>query len=173
MSNERSDRDWVSQRIEAGSDGTLDRLDDEQLEAAMRRDPALRLAIQRARRLRQELGRVRLEPVPLRLLWRLLRIPASNRRSGRRGWRAFAMPAGAAAAALIAASIALWPSREPDPGAVALHEFVVAINYLQRSTAVAHSKVQGQVGSGVLEAINASRESLLERSEDSAIENGG
>jgi anti-sigma factor RsiW len=176
MTNDRPDTDSAWRQIEAAAAGDLEQDERQRFEQAMREDPALNAAFERARGLRLAIGRVRSGPVPRRLLWRLLAIPGIriDYRGSRSTWRRFALPAVTAAATLIVALIALRPlSPERDSEEVAIQEFLIAMTYLQRSTAIAHSKVQGQVGSGFLEAMTASRDSLLGDTTNSIIENGG
>ncbi len=74
---------WARNRVESMADGSLPAADAQRMREAMAREPALREAVERAARLRRELGRLGREPVPRGLRRRLLRIgdgPAAGTR---------------------------------------------------------------------------------------------
>ena len=158
---------WARRQVEAMADGTLRNGDKARMSEAMRRDPALRAAVERAGALRDELGRLQPAPVPPGLLRRLLGIPAPRARA----WRWLAGSVAAAAAAGAFAVLLIRPAAPPvDPSVVAMQEFVIAMSYLQKTATYTNQEIREAVGFGLLEVVDVSRNSILD--EESRSENG-
>lgn len=166
------DDDRQSQHIEAMADGSLDRDERRRMRAAMRGDPALRAAVERARMLRGGLKRLGSAPVPAGLSARLLAVPGRRARRPSRWWVALPIAATAAAAALTLVLVTRPPETVPeDPRSAAIRDFTIAMTYLQRSAAYTGEEVGGIVSAGLLEALTVSRNSLTGEQPDD--ENGG
>ena len=161
---------WAWEQIEAMADGSLRGGERRRMRAALRRDARLRAAVERARLVRAALANVERAPVPAGLLGRLLAVPPARRR--RVSWALIAAPAGLAAAAVAAVMIATQPppAQPEDPRTAAVRDFKVAMHYLQQSAAYTGEEVGGVVGAGLMGAVLAGRDSLLEESDE---EDGG
>jgi anti-sigma factor RsiW len=170
MNHKEQNRKWTRQRIEAMADGSLERGERRRMRAAMRGDPQLRSAVERARALRGGLKRLGAAPVPAGLAARLLAVPGGRARR----WPLIALPA-AAAAAVAAVTLVLLtqpPETAPeDPAVAAIRDFNIAMTYLQRSAAYTGEEIGGIVSAGLLEALTVSRNSLTREEPDD--ENGG
>jgi anti-sigma factor RsiW len=155
------------------ADGSLKGDERRRMREAMRGDPALRAAVERAGHVRAGLRQLRTAPVPAGLLRRLLAVPG---RSPRRPmvWSLIALPVAAAIVAAVTALIVSRPATETvaeDQQQMAVRDFSLAMSYLQKSAAYAGNEVSGIVGAGLLTALTASRDSLLH--EESDDDNGG
>lgn len=153
------DRSWAESQIEAMADGSLSPEAEQRMRSLIDADPEIGARVARARSLRRELGALRGGPVPRGLLGRLWQIPAAGRPK-----RPAFMPA-AAFAALAAAALAVslfmsirGPTAEELAREAAVQDFVVAMAYLQKSVTIAQNEVNQAVGSGMLSAIEVSRE---------------
>jgi hypothetical protein len=154
---------WAWDQIEAAADASLSAEELRRFERAAARDPQLAAAAERARTIREQLGR----------LWG---IPASGHtptRAQRARWtRRLIGPAVAAGLATIVVTLLLRPDPvERDQRAAAIEDFALAMAYLQRSATIAGNEVHGRVRRGVIDAYTLSREALLEA--DANDENGG
>ncbi|HEY7672798.1 MAG TPA: hypothetical protein VIC71_11315 [Gammaproteobacteria bacterium] len=167
--NERTDN-WAWERIEALADDSLDAADRARMHEALRNDPRLRAAVERARAVRVGLRSLRGAPVPAGLLGKLLAAPFPVRRGP--NWLLIAAPAAVAA---IAIGIALFVNRpEPQPDAAqlaAMRDLTVAMRYLRQSAAVTGEEVGGAVTAGLLDAFRAGHVAVGEQ--ESEDENGG
>jgi len=151
--------EWAWTQIEAMADESLTADERARMEAALATDPALRAAVDRARRLNAELRRLPRPRPPRGLFGRLLAVPGRSESA----WSMLAAPLGAAAvAALAALLVASVRQAPPGPEAEAMREFVLAMTYLQRSAVVTRDEVGGQVGQSLASVLLASRESLAE-----------
>jgi len=178
-SNHKDDVAW--HQIEAAAAGDLDADGIEHMNEAVRKDPELRIALERARDVHRALKKVREHPVPSGLLGRLWSIPAGARRPAHEppafAWPRLAAPAVAAALALVAGLVLLRPTPSPAPDPqlaarqAAVEDFRVAMLYLQRATQTADEATRAELGAGIADAFSASRDALL--TENSTIDNGG
>ena len=129
------------------------------MRTAMERYPHLQKEITQARLLRRRLGELGAAPVPRGLFRSLWQIPVADRRSG----FGFFAPAGILATAVVAAlgfsQFLNPPEMSPDEAAraAALQDFAITVAYLQKSAVVARNEMNEAVGSGVLNALAASR----------------
>jgi hypothetical protein len=156
---------WARALVEAWVDGTLSGENRARMAEAIRRDASLKAAVERAASVRRALRSTPAIAVPSRLRGRLLAIAAPAPRA----WR----PALAAATVAVVA-VAVWlgrsaPEPEPDPRVVAIQEFELAMRYLQKSARITRTEITSAVGTGLMEAVSASR-AALERDKD---ETGG
>jgi anti-sigma factor RsiW len=168
--NEKMERSkWAWERIEALADDSLDAADRERMSEALRADPQLRAAVERARAVRGGLRDLRTSRVPAGMLGRLLAAPFPRRQ--RTSWLLIGAPAVAAAVAI---GIALYVSRPPQPDEAqlaAMRDLAVAMRYLQRTAVITEEEVGGAVTAGLLDAFRAGQDALRDdRSED---EDGG
>lgn len=184
MSTEQRYDDWAWRQVEALADDSLEGVPLLRMQDALRRDPELRRAVKHARLIRRALGRGSKPPVPRGLLRRLWSIPAARPAESKRqraaalkaprikrgGWQAAA--ALAMSLALVVALVLLRPApSEPNQEEAAVRDFVIAMSYLQQGVAVANDQVKGQVGSGLIDALAVSRNTLL--ADDTNTRNGG
>jgi anti-sigma factor RsiW len=170
--SERTESNWAWERIEAVADDSLDAADRARMNEALRADPRLRAAVERARAVRGALRDLRGSPVPAGLLGRLLAAPFPARR--RPTWLLIAAPAAAAAIAIGIALFVSRPAPPPQPDAAqiaAMRELALAMRYLQQSAVIAEDEVNGAVTAGLLDAFRAGNIKIGdEKSED---EDGG
>jgi anti-sigma factor RsiW len=168
--SKKTESNWAWERIEAFADNSLDAADAARMSEALRADPALSAAIERARGVRGALRELRRSPVPAGLLRRLLAAPFPARR--RPTWLLIAAPAAAAAIAIGIALFVSRPEREPDAAQLAaMRDLALAMRYLQRSAAITEEEVGGAVTAGLLDAFRAGHVAVGdETSED---EDGG
>lgn len=168
--SEQTESKWAWERIEALADDSLDAADRARMNEALREDPALRAAVERARAVRGALRDLRRSPVPAGLLGRLLAAPFPVRR--RPNWLLIAVPAAVAAIAIGVTLFVSRPEREPDAAQLAaMRELALAMRYLQQSMAIAEEEVGGAVTAGLFDAFRAGNVAVGdETSED---ENGG
>jgi len=159
---------WAWSRVEAMVDGNLSTVERKRMRRAMAEDQELQAAVEHARLVHDELRRLKPAIVPRGLSRRLLGIV--DRRSPT--WLWVAAPAMAAAIALlVAVPLLRTPAPIVDERAVALQEFTVAMNYVQKTAALAGVEVTGVVGDGLNDALVITRDSMVERlSQD---DNGG
>jgi anti-sigma factor RsiW len=171
--SERTESNWAWERIEALADGSLDAADRARMNEALRADPRLRAAVERARAVRSALRDLGGAPVPAGLLGRLLGAPFPARR--RPNWFLIAAPAVAVAIAIGITLFVTRPgSQPPQPDAVqlaALRDLSVAMRYLRESAAVTNEEVGGAVTAGLLDAFRAGHVAVDEQ--ESEDENGG
>ena len=147
--------EWARSQIEAWADGSLPRASRKRMATALRADPALRAAAERAVAVYRALGEVQTTDFPAGLRGRLLAIGA---RPVER-WRRFALPL-AASAVLTLVLLRPEPVPPPDARSVAMHEFEVAMRYLQKSARITQNEVTSAVGTGLREAFATSSEAL-------------
>jgi anti-sigma factor RsiW len=148
--------EWARTQLEAWADGSLSREHRARVAAALAASPSLRAAAERAIAVRRALRAGAPEPVPAGLRRRLLAIPAGSRSS----WRPFALPIAAGVAAALVAAV--WLTPEPpaqvDPRvAAAAQELETAMRYLQKSARITENQVTNAVGSGLRDAVAATR----------------
>jgi anti-sigma factor RsiW len=160
------DQTWAESQIEAMADGTLAPDAERRMLAAMARDPRLAASVERARVLRRELRRLPAVSVPPRLVWRLWRIPATERKLMNGLWMPIAF---VAAAASVALTLNVFfgvqrPSADDAARAAAVEDFTIVMAYLQKSAVLATNEVNQAVGSGVRDALAVSR-GMLDRTE--------
>jgi anti-sigma factor RsiW len=168
--SERTESNWAWERIEALADGSLDAADRARMNEALRADPHLRAAVERARAVRTTLRDLRRAPVPAGLLWRLLAAPFPARR--RPNWLLIAAPAAVAAVAIGVALFVTRPAPQPDAAQLAaLRDLTVAMRYLRQSAVVTNEEVGGAVTAGLLDAFRAGHVAVDEQ--ESEDENGG
>lgn len=150
---------WAASRVEAMADGSLDLRDRARMEAAMRDDPALAREVETARRLCRALEGLPRPRPPQGLRGRLLGLPPRRRAV----WPLLAEAGGAIAVAVLTVLL-VTPWRQPplDEQEIAVRDFVIAMNYLQRSALLTQNEVGAQVGAGVADAFRISRQSLVE-----------
>lgn len=168
--SERTESKWAWERIEALADGSLDAADRARMHEALRADPSLRAAVERARAVRSALHDLREARVPAGLLGRLLAAPFPPRR--RPTWVLIGAPAAVAAMAIGIALFVSRPAPEPeDAQTAAVRDFALAMQYLRESAARTNEEVGGIVGGGVLVALQAGHVAVANK--DSENENGG
>jgi hypothetical protein len=169
------DQQWAWSQVEAAADGSLGYRDRQRMRDAIAADPALRKAIEDARRIRAALaGSASHTPVPPGLRERLLRIPEGAPRLPARRWPIGAVASAVAAAAVIgiAIGVGLRPTREPSAEQLqAAAELQTAMTYLRRTATVAETEVMTAVGSGLRDAVGVSRDAALDNERES--NNGG
>jgi hypothetical protein len=129
--------EWARTQLEAWADGSLTGDSRARMDAAIAADPLLAAAAGRSR-------------------------PAR---------RTFLVPAAASAAvAVVAVAVAVWLEPdvpEPvDPRALAAQEFEVAMRYVQKSARITQGQVTSAVGTGLRDALAASREALAEDTDE-------
>ena len=120
MSEHELSSTWARAQVEAWVDGTLTGESRARMAEAIRRDPRLAAAVERAAAVRRALRGTSAIAVPSRLRGRLLAIAAP---APRRSWRA----ALAAAASVAVVGGGVWLARpnvepQPDPRVVAMQE---------------------------------------------------
>jgi anti-sigma factor RsiW len=155
---------WARTQIEAWADGSLTSENRRRMAAALAADPKLRATAERAVAVRRALRAAGPEPVPAALRRRLLAIPAGSTSR----WRAFALPAaaGVALAFVAAAWLRPEPAPLPDPRvAAATQDLELALRYLQKSARITEDAVTTAVGSGLRDAVAASR-AAIDREKD-------
>ncbi len=159
---------WAWSRVEAMADRSLRGVERKRMQQAMAEDPQLCTAVERARLLKRELRHLKQATVPQGLRRRLLDISARRSRT----WLWIGAPAMTAAIALLVAiPLIRTPAPLVDERAVALQEFTVAMNYVQKTAALAGAEVTGVVGDGLNDALIMTRNSVVEQlSQD---DNGG
>ena len=94
--------------------------------------------------------------MPAGLRSRLLAIPAGSSH----GWRPFALPVTASVAAAFVAAVWLWPEPPPpeDPRVAAVaQDLELAMRYLQKSARITENEVTNALGSGLRDAVDATR----------------
>ena len=148
--------EWARSQLEAWADGSLSGDSRERMAAALAADPRLRAAAERAVAVRRALRASPSAPMPGGLRRRLLAIPAGSVSV----WRTFALPVAAAAAAAFVAIVWLRPEPPPqqDPRVAAVaQDLETAMRYLQKSARITENEVTNAVGSGLRDAVDATR----------------
>jgi anti-sigma factor RsiW len=170
MSEKPERSNWAWERIEALADDSIDAADRARMNEALRADPHLRAAVERARAVRAALRDLRGTPVPAGLLGRLLAAPFPAR--GRTTWLLIGAPVAVAALAIGVALYVSRPAPQPeDPQVAAMRDFALAMHYLRESAAVTEEEVGGAVTAGLLDAFRAGRVTVGEQETED--ENGG
>jgi ferric-dicitrate binding protein FerR (iron transport regulator) len=170
MSEKPERSKWAWERIEAFADDSLDASDRARMHEALRADPSLRAAVERARAVRSTLGDLRRAPVPAGLLGRLLAAPFPERR--RRNWLLIGAPAAVAAIAIgVAVYVTRPPPRPNEAELAAMRELALAMRYLQQSAVTTEEEVGGAVTAGLLDAFRAGNVAV--RDETPEDEDGG
>jgi hypothetical protein len=137
---------------------------------ALRDDPALSAAVERARAVRAALRELRRSPVPAGLLAKLLAAPFPARRGP--NWFLIAAPIAVAAVAIGVALYVSRPPPQPDAAQLAaMRELALAMRYLQQSMAIAEEEVGGVVTAGLFDAFRAGHVAVGDETSDD--ENGG
>ncbi len=177
MAEHREKDEGAWRHVEAVAAGELEGEALERVQEAMRADPALRRAVERARSVRRALRGFEPQPMPRGLLRRLWSIPAGTSVNAAAApgyrWPRLAAPAVAMSVAAVIGLMLLRPepAPEPDPREVAVQEFVIAMSYLQRAAATANRETRQHVGTGLTDAFSATWDALL--TEDSTLDTGG
>jgi hypothetical protein len=95
---------------------------------------------------------------------RLLAIP------GRSAWPMFALPAAAAAAIAIVAIASTFRPESPPPldaqQVAAIQELETAMRYLQKSAVITENEVTTALGSGLRDAVAASRAAVRQQTDE-------
>ena len=157
--------EWARTQLEAWADGSLAPENRKRMAAALAANAGLRAAAQRAVAVRRALRASPPEPMPAGLRRRLLAIPGS-----RNVWRGFALPVAASVMAAIVAVLWLQPDTPPqaDPRvAAAAQELEVAMRYLQKSARFTQNEVTNAVGSGLRDAVAATRAAVGQDTDES------
>jgi hypothetical protein len=159
--------EWARTQLEAWADGSLTGESRARMDAAIAADPLLAAAAERAVAVHRALGASPRPPMPRGLRRRLLEIPGRSPPAR----RAFLLPAAASAAvAVVAVAVAVWLEprvpEPPDPRALAAQEFELAMRYLQKSARSTQGQVTSAVGTGLRDALAASREALAEHTDE-------
>ena len=162
MNDRDLQNEWAFSQIESYADGSLRGAARERMRAALRSDARLRAAVDRARDVHLALRSGGAAPLPAGLRRRLLAI------SGPSLPRAPALAVAAVVAAAI--TVLVWHRPTPAPPAVderaaALHDFEIAMKYMQKSAAITRREVSNHVGGGLREALTVSGNSLRESAE--------
>ena len=156
--------EWAWSQLEAWADGSLAGESRARMAAALAAHPALRAAADRAVAVRRALRASPRPALPAGLRLRLLAIP------GRSGWPTFALPVAAAAAvAVVAIAIALRPETPAPLDAqqvAAIQELETAMRYLQKSAVVTENEVTTALGSGLRDAVAASRAAIGQQTDE-------
>jgi anti-sigma factor RsiW len=148
--------EWARTQLEAWADGSLTGESRQRMAAALAADPKLRAAAERAVAVHRALRASAPEPVPAGLRRRLLAIPGGSGST----WRAFALPLAAGVAAAFVAVVWLQPDPPPqlDPRVAAVaQDLETAMRYLQKSARFTENEVTNAVGSGLRDAVDATR----------------
>jgi hypothetical protein len=158
---------WTSSRVEGMADGSLPPAEARRMRAAMRRDPALRAAVERAIALRRDLRRLDAAAVPRGLRRSLLAIAAERNappaRYARPAWAAGAIAAiVAGTAALLVVQNARESAAVAREQAAALEQVELAMTYLQRSSEKAGAHVRDAMRTSLLAAVETSRKAMKE-----------
>jgi anti-sigma factor RsiW len=135
---------WAFSQVEAMADGSLPPAEERRFRAAMKREPRLSDAVQRATRIRRTLRRLGAAPVPRSLSRRLAALPPAHADSGRPRTPAWSWAAAGAALAIAAVLVTAIRPQAPvyDERAAALREFEVAMAYLHKSYEIAGEQVR-------------------------------
>ena len=148
--------EWARAQLEAWADGSLTGESRERMAAALAASPSLRAAAERAVAVQRALRAAAPEPMPAGLRRRLLAIPGGSPRV----WRSFALPvaAGVAAAFVVAVWLRPEPPPQEDPRVAAVaQDLETAMRYLQKSARITENQVTNAVGSGLRDAVDATR----------------
>ena len=156
MTEQDLSEEWARTQLEAWADGSLTREGRERMAAALAASPSLRAAGERAVAVHRALRVASPLPMPAGLRRRLLAIPGGSRNV----WRGFALPVAAAVAAAFVAAVWLRPEPPPqvDPRVAAVaQDLETAMRYLQKSARITENEVTNAVGSGLRDAVAATR----------------
>ena len=148
--------EWARSQLEAWVDGSLTGENRERMAAALAADPRLRATAERAAAVHRALRASAPAPMPAGLRRRLLAIPGSSRRV----WRSFALPVAATIAVAVVGAVWLRPEPPPqeDPRVAAVaRDLETAMRYLQKSARITENQVENAVGSGLRDAVDATR----------------
>ncbi len=157
MKDRDLNEEWARSQLEAWADGSLPGEGRERMAAALAADPKLRAAAERAVAVQRALRASSPARMPAGLRRRLLAIPAGSSNV----WRGLALPAAASVAAALVAVVWLWPeppSPQEDPRVAAVaQDLELAMRYLQKSARITENEVANALGSGLREAVDATR----------------
>jgi anti-sigma factor RsiW len=163
MTQKDLNEEWAWTQLEAWADGSLTGESRARMGAALAADPRLRAAAERAVAVQRALRAAPAMHMPRGLRRRLLAIP-SRAPLARRSFLVPALASAAAAAAVIAGALWLKPELvepPPDPRVVAAaQDLETAMRYLQKSAVITQGHVTSAVGTGLRDAIAASRDAL-------------
>lgn len=160
---------WARTQVEAMVDGSLSPEAAARMRSLMEESPALRSEVECAALLRQDLGKLKRQPVPSGLWRRLWRIPVADTRS--QVWRApVGVLATVAAVAVVMFSVIGNPSGDPDRIAreQAVRDFATVLAYLQKGTMFAQQELNSAVGSGMIKAIQVTNSAVGPELDDAA-----
>lgn len=159
--------EWARTQLEARADGSLTGENRARMAAAIAADPLLAAAAERAIAVHRALRVSPSAAMPPGLRRRLFAIPGRSRTVKRTFW----LPATASAAVAIAAvAVTVWlrpgAPEAADPRALAAQELELAMHYLQKSARITQVRVTSAVGTGLRDALAASREALAEDTDE-------
>lgn len=152
-------QDWAWQQVEAMADGSLHGQPRRRMEQAMRDDPALAVAVTRARQLINELHKMPKPRASRQLLSHLWAVPAVSGVSVTRAW--FMVPALAMVllVMVVSAVITQAPVSAPTDNTytaeqvAAARDLQVALEYMEKSAALTERKMSKGVGGGLRKAV--------------------
>ena len=156
MTQRDLNEEWAQTQLEAWADDSLTGESRERMAATLAASPSLRAAAERAVAVHRALRASPPAPMPAGLRRRLLAIPGGSGNV----WRGFALPVAAAAAAAFVAVVWLRPEAPPpeDPRVAAVaQDLETAMRYLHKSARITENEVTNAVGSGLREALAATR----------------
>jgi anti-sigma factor RsiW len=163
MTQKDLNEEWAWTQLEAWADGSLAGESRARMAAAIAADSRLAAAAERAVAVQRALRETHSAPLPRGLRGRLLAIPSRPPRAR----RSYFIPALASAAAAVAVVVgALWLQSNPvepppDPRVVAAQQdLATAMRYLQRSAVITEGRVTNAVGTGMRDALAASRNAV-------------
>lgn len=160
---------WARTQVEAMADGSLAPEAEARMRSLMNESEELTAEVQRARLLRQHLGRRKHQAVPAGLWRRLWRIPEGDVR--RQMWRApVGVMASVAAIAVVVGSLVWNPQADSEriSREQAIQDFATVLGYLQKGTLIAQQEMNTAVGSGMVKALEVSNSAVGPTSDDAA-----
>jgi anti-sigma factor RsiW len=164
MTHRDLSEEWAWSQLEAWADDSLTGESRARMAAALAANPRLKAAAARAVAVRRALRATSQPSVPARLRLQLLAIP------GRSAWPTFALPAAAVVAiAIVAIAVALRPAAPPPLDAqqvAAMQELETAMRYLQKSAVITENEVTTALGSGLRDAVAASRAAVRQQTDE-------
>jgi anti-sigma factor RsiW len=165
MTDRDLSEEWARSQLEAWADGSLPSESRERMAAALAADPKLRAAAERAVAVQRALRASAPARMPAGLRRRLLAIPAGSSNV----WRGLALPVAASVAAAVAAAVWLRPEPPPqeDPRVAAVaQDLELAMRYLQQSARITENEVTNALGSGLRDAVDATRAAVGQETDE-------
>jgi anti-sigma factor RsiW len=166
MTHKDLSEEWAWSQLEAWADESLTGENRARMAVALAANPRLKAAADRAVAVRRALrASSALQPaMPAGLRLQLLAIP------GRSAWPTFALPAAAAVViAIVAIAVTLRPAAPPPLDAqqvAAIQELETALRYLQKSAVITENEVTTALGSGLRDAVDASRAAVRQQTDE-------